>query len=933
MPKLCAAFMVHDDTEFLGAAISSFALVKDIFVFVSKVPWGAQAGDWQAAQKIAENAGAKVVLGEWASEHEQREYVRAHLLELGFTHALIPDGDEIIEPNLLGALTKIAESELADRVYVEWDTYWKDSQHVVRPREGFTPCILLDLRVTNNVDLRDYRGGRSLLLNATYGFVHHLSYAGSNARIQRKVTTWSHKDELVPGWWELVWKGWDANPFLQNLHPTHPEAYRFVERIHPPAILEECGVPSPEFSSLEAPANWPSVSIVIPLHGGESDITKCLESLAAFPSLLHQVIVVDNASPDGAATLAAELVKRLPSGKVIALAENTGFAHACNVGFYEATGDVVLFLNSDTVVPRAGLIRLVESLMASGSIAAAGPLSNNVGHFQQTPVTYTSWDTIDLFAEDFARREAPDTETDMLVGFCLAARKSVILEVGPFDESFGIGTFEDNDLCYRMRRAGYRLIIAGRSFVHHTGSQTLTKVVPDPQALLRANLARFQQKWRGDLEFGFASHLSGLSPEPICFDPTKKPEAKLKQLRDLAQKAGISLCMIVKNEERVLADCLRSAQPFFQEIIVVDTGSSDRTVQIAKEHGAQVHEIAWPDSFALARNESLKHASGKWVFWLDADDTLPFASGEAIVSAAIHAPKQVAAFVVPVRFTDEGEHSGVQVDHVKLFRNVPGLEFEGRIHEQILPSLRRSIPGGEIARLGAVVLHSGYDSSEEGQARKRERDEKLLKLDLADRPNHPFVLFNLGMTAHYTGDHEGALEWLTKCLEHSGSEESHVRKTYAMMGGSYRRLGRIEEAIACLKTGLETVQSDPEIHFLLGQLYAERGEFDLARHHYRACLESDVSGVYTSYDRGLDGFKTMHNLGGIELSAGNYAEARRWFLEALKDAPEHLPSCFALFDAALTSGDRQTAEQMLEHVRSVEREGANWVAMRERLPR
>src|SRR5690606_28818571 len=118
-------------------------------------------------------------------------------------------------------------------------------------------------------------------------------------------------------------------------------------------------------------------------------------------------------------------------------------------------------------------------------------------------------------------------------------------------------------------------------------------------------------------------------------------------------------------------------------------------------------------------------------------------------------------FVVPVKFVDK-VGSGTQVDHVKLFRNVPGLECEGRIHDQILPSLRKH--PGNIGRISEVVLHSGYDTSEDGQKKKRDRDVRLLSMDLDERPGHPFVLFNIGMTEHYANNHVDAITWFDRCL-------------------------------------------------------------------------------------------------------------------------------------------------------------------------
>ena len=924
MPSRTAlAMIVHDDSCFLPAALKSFDGAADKFVFVSQEPWQGEPGDWQTSVRLAAEAGAAVIEGVWRSEKEHRAAALSHLKALGFACALIPDSDEVIEQRLLDALLKIAENDLADRVYVEWDTYWKDAGHVVRPREGFTPCILVNLERAWNTSLRGFEGGRALLLNESYGIIHHLSYAGSDERIQRKITTWSHRDEVVEGWFDRVWKGWESERLMQGLHPTHPGAYGFVEAIHAPQALVESGVESPLRQNLELPARWPSVSIVIPLHGGEADIERCLEAMSEYPSLLHEVIVVDNASLDGAAEKAEELCKRLPNGRVIRLDENRGFAAGCNQGFAVSAGEVVIYLNSDAVMPRSGLIRLLQSLMASGSIAAAGPLSNSVGHHQLTATTYTSFDTLDCFADEFAQRRTADTDVDMLVGFCLAVRRQAIEEVGGFDEGFGLGTFEDNDLCYRLRRAGWRLVIAQRAFVHHEGSMTLRRVVPEPGSLLAQNHARYFAKWREDLDLGYASGLSGLTPERISFDPARDPRGFWDEVTRLREQAQVTLCMIVRDEERVLDECLRSAMPFFSQVIVVDTGSTDSTKKIVLSRGAELREIAWPNSFAEARNESLRGAAGKWIFWMDADDTLPPLCGMAVLQAAIKADPTVSGFVLPVRFVDEGPHSGVQVDHVKLFRNLPGLEFEGRIHEQILPSLRCLMPQGAIARLDAYVLHSGYDTSPEGQAKKNARDWQLLSLDLEERPGHPFVLFNLGMTAHYSDEHEEAIDWLDKCLSASGQGESHVRKAYALKGISLRRLGRTEEAIKVFAKGIQEVGEDPELHFQLGHLFAELGRSQEAKEHYLACLEADSSGAFTSFDRGIQGFKTMHNLAAVHVTLRDYEGARNWFLEALQQAPEFLPSAFALFDSALDVGDWHTAEAMLAHVERMSRDREN----------
>jgi GT2 family glycosyltransferase/tetratricopeptide (TPR) repeat protein len=915
---VCAILSVHDDSTFLAAALRSVAPVPRL-VLVSKVDWTGNEGDWESSVQIAYSQGAEVVLGEWPNESAHREAALKHAEERGFEFAITMDSDEILEPVLLENLLQVARSNLADRVYIEWNTYWKDAEHVVRPREPFTPCIMVKLGAVSHIKVREYSGGRPLFLNESYGVIHHLSYAGSDERIWKKVTTWGHKDEIIPGWWEKTWRGWDSNRLMRNLHPTHPESYQFVERITLPECLAAVGL-RPTNSSAASFSVDPC-DIVIPAYGQQELLNECLKSLEACSSLFREIIVVDDAS---------EQPLTVPDGvRLIRNQQNLGFAGACNVGMDVTKSETIVFLNSDTRVPYVGLGRLLESLSKSGSIAATGPLSNNVGHFQRIESTYTSPDNLELFADEFSRNDGEDRDVDMLVGFCMAVKRAVLEEVGGFDTRFGRGLFEDNDLCYRMRRAGYRLVISARAFVHHEGSKSIQSLGSEVNHLLSQNQRLFVEKWKDDLESGFASNLSGLSAAPIQFSPSLKPEIRREKARKLAERADISLCMIVKNEERTIRACLESVQPFVREICLLDTGSSDRTVELALECGAKVREIAWPNSFAAARTESMRTAVGKWIMWVDADDTVPLATGERILQAVLSAPADVIGFVVPVRFLEE-HGQGTEVDHVKVFRNYPGLEWEGRIHEQILPSLRRAAPDGRLGRLDAYVLHSGYDISEAGQARKRERDEYLLQLDLQDRPDHPFVLFNLGMTAHYTSRHDEAVRWLKQSIENSAPEESHVRKAYALLVGSLKELFRATEAEAECQRGLTQIPGDPELLFLMAGFAAKRGDHLAAIDLYRRSMGADISGAFSSIDPGIRGWKARHNMALSLVAIGDWDAAREtWKQSMIQDG--RAEAAGALFTLAVERGDMLAAKDTLDWVRNSQGETGLWPGMLEAL--
>ena len=185
----------------------------------------------------------------------------------------------------------------------------------------------------------------------------------------------------------------------------------------------------------------------------------------------------------------------------------------------------------------------------------------------------------------------------------------------------------------------------------------------------------------------------------------------------------------------------------FDEIIIVDTGSTDRTIEIARSFDAQVFEFPWVDSFSAARNEALSHATGDFAFWLDADDVVEPRELEKLraILGRLRAGEQ-AAYVVRCACDPSPDGTGGEtvVDHIRLFPLRDDVRWAYRVHEQILPALRRAhVP---VRWTDLTVRHTGYvDPVLRGK--KLERDIRLLHLDLADFPDDPFVLFNLGAIA------------------------------------------------------------------------------------------------------------------------------------------------------------------------------------------
>ena len=252
-----------------------------------------------------------------------------------------------------------------------------------------------------------------------------------------------------------------------------------------------------------------------------------------------------------------------------------------------------------------------------------------------------------------------------------------------------------------------------------------------------------------------------------------------------------------------MPQCLESVRGLFDEIVVVDTGSADRTKEIAREFGAKVFDFVWIDDFAAARNEALAHATGDYVFWLDADDVVEPAEREKLElrsSGDLRSRRRgrLRGAAAPASPGPDGIEGETVVDHVRLFPLRPGVRWTYRVHEQILPSLNRAkIP---VRWTDLVVRHTGYvDPAVE--ARKLERNIKILRRELEERPDDPFVLFNLGASAVQRRRVARGARVPERSLAGSAPTDSIVRKLYALIARVHQMMGNSQEALRTCAEG------------------------------------------------------------------------------------------------------------------------------------
>ena len=370
----------------------------------------------------------------------------------------------------------------------------------------------------------------------------------------------------------------------------------------------------------------------------------------------------------------------------------------------------------------------------------------------------------------------------------------------------------------------------------------------------------------------------------------------------------------MKDNEGTIRPCLESLRPWVDEIVVVDTGSSDATPRICEELGARVFSWAWRDDFAAARNESFRHALGEWIVWIDSDDTLPPECGEGLRNLVDGEHlDHVLGYIMQVHCPGEEPHDVTVVDHVKLIRNRPDLRFEFRIHEQILPAIRRA--GGSVAWTDLYVVHSGAERSPEGRQNKIKRDLRLLNLELEERGEHPFVLFNLGMTLADAEIPEKAVEYLQRCLRVSGPDESHLRKAYALLVSSLSQLEQWDQADEVIDRGLRLFPTDKELLFRQAMLHHQQGRLHQAIRVYGRVLTEPVDRHFTSIDNRICGTKAKHNLAVVHEDLDQWSEAERLWREITEDEPDYVPGWRRLGEQLLRQGLVEETLMMAQRLR------------------
>jgi len=381
----------------------------------------------------------------------------------------------------------------------------------------------------------------------------------------------------------------------------------------------------------------------------------------------------------------------------------------------------------------------------------------------------------------------------------------------------------------------------------------------------------------------------------------------------------ISAAMIVKNEENMLGECIESFREAVDEIVVVDTGSTDRTVEIAESYHVKVYHHKWKDDFSEARNFSIGKATGDWVLVIDADERLEREDIPKVRSMKWQDKYDAVCFAVYSSLPGQMGNANFGKHYSpRLFRKRKDIYYYGIVHNLL------QVPD-EVYVTGIRLYHLGYDLDQTRMKKKFQRSLELLLKQVEEQPDDPFVLLNVAqmyLSRNYTKEAEEYALRCVRLLEDNPGSQEHLllmglyqlsiiylrRRDFEKceefahralkikdnyidpmlnLGWCYYNLKKYDKAVEILEKYLTTLRelmeneefnliilnklgSDYEAHYLLGEICKERGDFDAAK-RFKKALESNY--YY---------WNIHHGLGKIYLQEGKYAEAADAFENAVK---------------------------------------------------
>lgn len=339
--------------------------------------------------------------------------------------------------------------------------------------------------------------------------------------------------------------------------------------------------------------------------------------------------------------------------------------------------------------------------------------------------------------------------------------------------------------------------------------------------------------------------------------------------RHICPMIPITVCMIAKNEDNHIEECLKRLRPCKFEIVVVDTGSVDRTMEIARKYTDKVFHFDWCDDFSAARNFSIEQASNDWILVIDCDEYLENVN-LAEVEAAISLEENIASVGIILRnnpYSIQGVRS-IMTEYIGRLFNRKQCHYEGIIHEQV-----KTLSGKEpdTFRLPLTFYHEGYVSESDKRMRATRNLEMLLR-DLEWKGPNPYIYFQLGQNYISLNDLEKAAHYSKLGLDMDADPQAaFVQSMAETYGYCLIELSQYDKALSLLEK-YELFDHSADFVYLIGMVYLKTGKYE------KALKEFEKATSLTNYSRiGVNSYRAYYNMGMIYEQLNDLVQARNYY--------------------------------------------------------
>ncbi len=342
----------------------------------------------------------------------------------------------------------------------------------------------------------------------------------------------------------------------------------------------------------------------------------------------------------------------------------------------------------------------------------------------------------------------------------------------------------------------------------------------------------------------------------------------------MSNQPMLSLCMIVKNEEKSLPISLKSVEGIADELIIVDTGSTDKTEEVAKEHGANVYKKKWRNDFSEVRNFAIEKAKGKWILILDADESILEGDAEKI-KGLLHNPiNEGYLFYIHSRYGNLSSSAPTQA--LRLFRNRKEYRYKNRVFERIPDEKLTHVADG----LVSIIHHPNQERRIQMQRLKI----RMLEEEIVQSPSDPYLHYVYGIELLNAGQMAESIAPLRTALKNASLMQVFTPHLYKCLVWSLIHTRKIEDALEVIIQGIKDFPQFTDLVFFRGQCHQQARKYSEAIKDFELCLKMKPAPMSFVPDEGITTYKAYFSLGQVHEALQNHEIALEQYEKAYKNA-------------------------------------------------